>query len=120
MERADWLRDRMRSYGCGACGWGFEPEQVRIRAEREGLYFLELGCAMCGHATDAIVSVEVVEPDAASVDAPELAPRVPDDGPAPVDADDLLRVHAILDSLGDRGVDELLRRLDGAGGPVGR
>lgn len=117
MERADWLRDRMRSYGCGSCGWGFEPEQVRILAEREDLFFLELGCAMCGDATNAIVSVvedAAVEP---VVDAPELRERTGTG--APVDADDLLRVHAILADL-DGGVDELLRRLDGAGDAVGR
>ena len=117
MDRADWLRDGMRSFGCAACGWGYEPERVRLLAERDGLWFVALACAMCGEETEAIVTLQPMDDGSDALSAPELPPA-PRAGGA-IDADDVLHIHELLDGYsGD--VRGLLTLLGAGGGPVTR
>jgi hypothetical protein len=116
MDRADWLRDRMRSFGCAACGWGYEPERVRLLAERDGLWFVALACAMCGDETEAIVTLQPTEDGGDALSAPELPASRPADA---IGADDVLRIHELLDGYsGDVG--GLLTLLGAGGGPAAR
>jgi hypothetical protein len=103
MEGADWLRTQLTHFGCAVCGAAFPPERIRVLAQREDLYFVDLDCAGCGSGAVAIVTIEVEE------DGPRLGP----DGLAdlrqaggdpeaePVSADDVLAMR------------EFLRRFDG-------
>jgi hypothetical protein len=120
MDRTAWLRDRMAAYGCATCGRGFEPGGVRVLAERDGLWFLELACIPCASRSVAIVTVAADAAGDPALDAPDLEPRRPATRTAdPIGVDDVLAIHALLDTFqGD--VTALLRRLDGAEGPVRR
>jgi hypothetical protein len=123
MDGADWLAAELGSLGCAACGQPYRQGRVRLIAEREGLYFVDLSCAHCGAQAVAIVSVEDEKAEAERgagqgrvrlVDERgETMARRPRLDLRPVSADDVLEVHALLESFsGD--VHELLARLDGA------
>lgn len=118
MEGADWLRTQLTSFGCAACGRSYQPEGIRMLAERDGLYFVDLACLMCGSQATAIVTITRDEDAGPLAADPELAPAMVAP-PGPVDADDVLDVHQLLAGYsGDlRG---LLRRFDGLEGTVPR
>lgn len=114
MDGADWLRTQLTSFGCAACGEAYAPDGIRVLAERDGLFFVDLACDGCRSQATAIVTITVDEDAAPRADAPELtAPHdVSVTSRPPVDADDLLDVHRLLaDFQGD--MTGLLRRLDG-------
>jgi hypothetical protein len=123
MDGADWLRTQLTSFGCAACGMAYASDGIRVLAERDGLFFVEMACDMCGSAATALVTVAADDDRGTQVEDPELEPaargiRAPSGG-RPVDADDLLDMHQLLagysgDLLG------LLRRFDGAEGTVQR
>jgi hypothetical protein len=116
MDGADWLRTQLTSFGCAACGQPYESGRIRLLAERDGLFFVDLGCAHCGTQAVAIVTVEVDEDDIARADPGERFESnrfEPAAAPA-VTTDDVLSMHALLsDFEGD--VPSLLARLDGRG-----
>jgi transcription elongation factor Elf1 len=125
MDSPDWLRTQLRSFTCPACGRRYRGSRMRLLAEREGLYFVDLDCSRCGSHTVAIVTVELEDSDvtieisdiALAQDTLEhLGEELPA-GAALVTADDVLDMHEYLAGFaGD--VNSLLgaQRTDGAQG----
>jgi hypothetical protein len=103
MEGADWLRTQLTHFGCAVCGASFPPERIRVLAQREDLFFVDLDCPGCGSGAVAIVTIEVeedgprLEPDGLS----DLRPFGHDPDAVPVSASDVLEMH------------DFLRRFDG-------
>lgn len=118
MDGAEWLRNQLTSFGCAACGRGYQPEGIRMLAERDGLWFVDLACLMCGSQATAIVTVALDDGTDPRADDPELEPLVALARP-PVDIDDVLDVHQLLAGYEGDAVG-LLRRLDGVEGTVAR
>jgi hypothetical protein len=116
MDGSEWLKTQLTSFGCAACGQPYESGRIRLLAEREGLYFVDLGCSHCGTQAVAIVTIQADDDDEPRIEAGEhasvtlTATAVAD----PVSADDVLAVHELLDGFAG-GVDELLERLEGRG-----
>jgi hypothetical protein len=113
MDGADWLRTQLTSFGCAACGQPYETGRIRLLAERDGLYFVDLACAGCASRAVAIVTVEMDEDDMPQADAGDLVPVGPDalqgsSGP-PVDADDVLDMHRLLSTFEGDATDLLAR-----------
>ena len=121
MEGADWLRTQLASFECGSCGRTYRRADIRVLAQREELFFVDLACRGCGAQAVAIVTIEVE--DDAAIQATELAEAgtplrrssarrleraaVEAD---PIGADDVLAMHEFLhDFDGD------FRRLFGGG-----
>ncbi len=116
MDGADWLRTQLTSFGCAACGEPYETGRIRLLAERDGLYFVDLACASCASQAVAIVTIELDEDDIPQADAGDLIQIVTDPVRipvrAPIDADDVLDMHGMLAAFqGDATA--LLARLDG-------
>ena len=96
MEGADWLRGQLTHFGCAVCGQAFPEERIRVLAQREDLYFVDLDCAACGSGAVAIVTIEV-EGDEARVEPGELTDlRDTSAERTPVEADDILAMHEFL------------------------
>jgi hypothetical protein len=115
MDGADWLRTQLTSFGCAACGVPYEPGRIRLLAEREGLFFVDLACAACASRAVAIVTVETDdrdEPRADPGDLVELAPAGRSDD-RPVDADDVLDMHLFLERFEGDALTFLSRLEDG-------
>lgn len=113
MDGADWLRTQLTSFGCAACGQPYESGRIRLLAERDGLFFVDLGCAHCGTQAVAIVTIQVDDDDVPHADPGELFERGSAEPAAGVvSTDDVIAIHALLsDFEGD--VPSLLARLDG-------
>lgn len=118
MDGPDWLRTQLTSFTCPACGRRYRGSRIRLLAERDGLFFVDLDCSRCGSHTVAIVTVERDESDFAIADASDIglpvevlgarrAERLPA-GAAPVGADDVLEMHEFLASF-EGDMDALLR-----------
>lgn len=120
MDGADWLRTQLTSFGCAACGRAYAPEGIRMLAERDGLFFVDLGCLLCGSQATAIVTIELDDGDSPRADAPELDQVTAGDlRGAPVDLDDVLDVHQLLSGY-EGDLTGLLRHFDGVEGTVAR
>lgn len=119
MDGADWLRTQLTAFGCAACGEPYETGRIRLLAERDGLYFVDLACASCASQAVAIVTVELDEDDVPQADAGDLIQIVADRTRLvrpPLTADDVLDMHLVLSSFqGD--TTDLLARLDRVAGP---
>ena len=115
MDGADWLRTQLTSFGCAACGQPYESGRIRLLAERDGLFFVDLGCGHCGTQAVAIVTIQVDDDDVPRADPGDLFENGLIRAPAPaVSTDDVIAIHALLsDFEGD--VPSLLARLDGRG-----
>ena len=126
MDSPDWLRTQLTSFTCPACGRRYRGSRMRLLAERDGLFFVDLDCSRCGSHTVAIVTVELDENEvsievsdamlAEELGIQHLGEELPA-GAAPVTADDVLDMHEFLTRYtGD--LDALLRsgapRSDGA------
>lgn len=102
MEGADWLRSQLTSFGCAACGRAFRPSRIRILAQRDGLFFVDLGCETCGAQDVAVVTIQVDDGETARADPGDLpnAADDPADAPRrhalPVTDDDLISAHRFL------------------------
>jgi hypothetical protein len=125
MDSPDWLRTQLNSFTCPACGRRYRGSRIRLLAERDGLFFVDLDCSRCGSHTVAIVTVELDESEMSIIDASDIG--APDElvaehlgeplpvGAAPVTADDVLEMHEFLDAFkGD--VNTLLRASIGSDG----
>jgi hypothetical protein len=114
MDGADWLRTQLTSFGCAACGQPYETGRIRLLAERDGLYFVDLACAGCTSRAVAIVTVELDEDDMPQADAGDLvhvaADRQPPSFGPPVSADDVLDMHRMLSGF-EGDASDLLARL---------
>ena len=125
MDGSEWLKTQLTSFGCAACGQPYESGRIRLLAEREGLFFVDLGCSHCGTQAVAIVTITAEDDDGPHIHAGEhanLATTLPPETEPmqePVSADDVLTVHRLLNGFaGD--VDALLAELDGCAGPAVR
>jgi hypothetical protein len=103
MDSPDWLRTQLRSFTCPACRRRYRGSRMRLLAEREGLFFVDLDCSRCGSHTVAIVTVETEE-DEITIEVSgvigedeieHLGETLPV-GAAPVTADDVLEMHQFL------------------------
>lgn len=102
MEGADWLRTQLTSFSCATCGRAYRSSQIRVVAQRDELFFVDLSCRRCGAESLAIVTIEADGPETARLDVGDLADaaavlnEAPDsDGPE-VSVDDLLTMHEFL------------------------
>ena len=116
MDAESWLTSELASFGCAACGQAYGQGHIRLIAQREELFFVDLSCDHCGSQAVAIVTIQI-DGDNATLDGGELV-RVdgvdPDgvrDGP-PVSADDVIDVHDLLDDF-EGDVHQLIARFDG-------
>jgi transcription elongation factor Elf1 len=124
MDSPDWLRTQLTTFTCPACGRRYRGSKMRLLAEREGLFFVDLDCSRCGSHTVAIVTVELDDSEATievsdvigEDDIEHLGEPLPV-GTAPVTADDVLEMHQFLTSYrGNLG--ELVETgPTGSGGP---
>ncbi len=102
MDGADWLRTQLTSFGCAACGRAYSPGRIRILAQREELFFVDMGCETCGAQAVAVVTIQLDESDDAYAETGDLEMALADpegapDAPmAPVGADDLLDMSRFL------------------------
>lgn len=106
MDSPDWLRSQLTSFTCPACGRRYRGSRIRLLAERDGLFFVDLDCSRCGSHTVAIVTVELDDAEFAIADAsdigqpleymPEHLGEALPPGAAPVTADDVLEMHQLL------------------------
>jgi transcription elongation factor Elf1 len=106
MDSPDWLRTQLTSFTCPACGRRYRGSRIKLLAERDGLFFVDLDCSRCGSHTVAIVTVELDEAELSIIDASDIELAVdlePEHlgeelpvGAAPVTADDVLDMHDLL------------------------
>ena len=115
MDAESWLTSKLASFGCAACGQAYGRGHIRLIAQREELFFVDLSCEHCGSQAVAIVTIQV-DGDTAIFEGGELVradaanPDRPPDDP-PITADDVLDAHHLLDDFqGD--VHQLIARLD--------
>ncbi|CAN5756072.1 hypothetical protein BH24CHL6_BH24CHL6_11690 [soil metagenome] len=102
MNGPDWLRIQLAASDCPACGRRYRAGRIRLLAERDGLFFVDLDCSRCGSHTVAIVTIEQEDAEATIADLPRMASadehfgeRLPR-AAAPVTADDVLEMHEFL------------------------
>ena len=112
MDGPEWLRDQLTSFTCPACRRRYRGAGIRLLAERDGLFFVDLDCGGCGSRSVAIVTIGSDDAEAAIAEIPlvdetaELEPRP--SGTTPVSADEVLEMHQFL--AGFRGdVDALFQ-----------
>jgi hypothetical protein len=116
MDAERWLTSELASFGCAACGQPYGEAHIRLIAQREELYFVDLSCPHCGSQAVAIVTIQV-DGDVATLEGGELvragSPTETAAGDAPpISVDDVLDAHALLDGFsGD--VHQLIARLRG-------
>ncbi len=119
MDGADWLRTQLTSFGCAACGAPYEPGRIRLLAQRDGLFFVDLACVACASRAVAIVTVESDDQDEPRAEAGDLE-RLPTITQSPyglpVSVDDVLDMHRFLAQF-EGGTRTLLERL--GDGPAG-
>jgi hypothetical protein len=119
MDGADWLRTQLTSFGCAACGAPYEPGRIRLLAERDGLFFVDLACTACASRAVAIVTVEVDDEDGPRAEAGDLVALDPGGGrrpTGPISVDDVLDMHGFLDRFEGDAVTLLARLEDGTAG----
>ena len=126
MDSPDWLRTQLTSFTCPACGRRYRDSRIKLLAERDGLFFVDLDCSRCGSHTVAIVTVEGDETELSIIDASDIELAVdlePEHlgenlpaNPELVTADDVLDMHELLTGF-DGDMHELLTA--GGGGTDG-
>lgn len=119
MDGADWLRTQLTSFGCAACGAPYEPGRIRLLAERDGLFFVDLACTSCTSRAVAIVTVEMDDEDGPRADTGDLVEvtSVDTHPPArPISTDDVLDMHALLERFEGDAVTFLQRLAEGSAG----
>jgi hypothetical protein len=117
VDAEGWLTSELAAFSCAACGQPYGEAQVRLIAQREELYFVDLSCPHCGSQAVAIVTIQIdgepgtsEAPDGSLVDGPEDGAV---DRPQAITVDDVIDAHALLrDFEGDlhQLVDRLGRR----------
>jgi hypothetical protein len=116
MDAESWLTSELASFGCAACGQAYGRGRIRLIAQREELFFVDLACDHCGSQAVAIVTIQIDGSGAtleggALVRVDEPDPDAAPDGP-PISVDHVLDVHELLDGFhGD--VHQLIARFDG-------
>ena len=57
MDAESWLANELASFGCAACGQAYGEGHIRLIAQREELFFVDLTCDHCGSQAVAIVTM---------------------------------------------------------------
>lgn len=103
MNGPEWLRSQLTSFTCPACRRHYQAGSIRLLAERDGLFFVDLDCMVCNSHTVAIVTIGSDDAEAAIAEVPlasdihELVESPPSGLPGtPVSADDVLEMHEFL------------------------
>ena len=117
MDAERWLTSELASFGCAACGQPYGEAHIRLIAQREELYFVDLSCPHCGSQAVAIVTIQV-EGERTTLEGGELVrAEAPAEvgaavvGPA-ISSDDVLDAHALLDGF-EGDVHQLMARFRG-------
>jgi hypothetical protein len=119
------LTAELATFGCAACGEAYGDAHIRLIAQREELFFVDLSCDHCGTQAVAIVTIQI-DGDGASLESGELVPHADSGSHAergkaalrrgaatpPINADDVLDVHELLAGF-EGDVHRLMARLDG-------
>jgi len=118
MDAESWLTSELASFGCAACGQAYGEGHIRLIAQREELFFVDLSCDHCGSQAVAIVTIQV-DGETATLEGGELVRVEEQDleagaGAPPVSVDDVLDVHELLDDF-EGDVHTLMARFDGEG-----
>jgi hypothetical protein len=128
MDSPDWLRTQLTSFTCPACGRRYRGSRIKLVAERDGLFFVDLDCSRCGSHTVAIVTVELDDLELSIIDAsdieldvdlePEHLGELLPENLALVTADDVLDMHELLAGF-DGDMHALLAKPSDTDGPQG-
>jgi hypothetical protein len=122
MDPHERLPELLGGAGCTVCGAAVPAERIVVLAAREDLAFVELRCRRCGSAALTLVVLEDDSSTGAGRPVIEATPYG-EFGPAdearladgrPIDADDVLGMHAFLRTY--RG--DLRGLVDGSEGPA--
>jgi hypothetical protein len=100
VDGADWLRSQLATVACADCGRTYGAGRIRILAQREELFFVDLACR-CGREAIAIVTISLDDDRTPSLDLGDLEDEEAF-GPPPaaaVDSDDVLDMHLFLRSF---------------------
>lgn len=73
--------------GCTVCEERVSADRIRLLARRDDLLFIQVDCSACGSSSLGFVSEAVVASKAGRLD-----------GASPVSSDDVLDMHAFLES----------------------
>jgi hypothetical protein len=115
MDAERWLASELGSFDCAACGQAYGQGHVRLIAQREDLYFVDLSCDHCGSQAVAIVTIQL-DGESATFETGELIRSEDVGGSEPVgpaiSADDVLDAHALLQGF-EGDVYQLIARLGG-------
>jgi hypothetical protein len=116
MDAESWLTSELASFGCAACGQAYGQEHIRLIAQREELFFVDLSCDHCGSQAVAIVTIEI-DGETATLETGELVradAQDPDPGgeEPPISADDVLDAHHLLHGF-EGDIHRLFARFDG-------
>jgi hypothetical protein len=125
MNGPEWLRSQLTSFTCPACRCNYEAGSIRLLAERDGLFFVDLDCDACSSHSVAIVTIGMDDAEAAIAEVPmfdSLGEQIEPPPPAsdgPISADDVLDMHEFLVRFrGD--VDQMFRTSAGGAGGMDR
>lgn len=121
MDAESWLASELASFDCAACGRPYGQGHVRLIAQREELFFVDLSCQHCGSQAVAIVTIQV-DGETATLEGGELVrarqshrhgggDEVAPGGP-PISVDDVLDVHQALEDF-EGDMRQLIERLGG-------
>jgi hypothetical protein len=101
MRILEFIRDRARYYNCPVCGRSLEGCDVRMVKAVEDRYTVQVTCASCWVQFVVILAVQgesmVAEPQLVEQHEPAEAPPIP--SAAPIEADELLDVHLLLEEF---------------------
>jgi hypothetical protein len=116
MDAERWLTSELASFGCAACGQPYGEAQIRLIAQRDELFFVDLSCPHCGSQAVAIVTIQSdAEPTQAWAHATTAADE-PDEASAErapaISVDEVIDAHVLLRDF-DGDVHQLLARLEG-------
>ena len=115
MDAEGWLTSELASFACAACGQPYGEAQIRLIAQREELYFVDLSCPHCGSQAVAIVTIQL-EGDEAVLETGRVVlgdggPSLDEPARPSISVDDVLDMHAFLTEFGG-DVAALLARSD--------
>jgi len=103
MNGPEWLHSQLTSFSCPACRRHYEASSIRLLAERDGVYFVDLDCAACSSRSVAIVTLGMDDAEAAIAEVPaagdlrqQLEPPPAGLPDAPISPDEVLEMHQFL------------------------
>jgi hypothetical protein len=97
MDAAAWIRSRLVGFTCAACGRAYRRDQIRVLAQREGLFFVSLDCGACATESVAIISLDAAASEPRAAGLSESTRETGRAAAAPlVRASDVLAMHEFL------------------------